>query len=209
MVILVKVGNNSLLFKLKIMIKNSNKLKENLFDLTPAQKEKSIQIYGKVIKCLVAPYHTINTIPLESNNTVYVYPERDLTITQRKELLSIMVNSPKDEICFVTSDLFIILDMIKDCVRIMNPEGDISEPYENTFGANPHTIIYSILQNSKNDASESKYKNIINKLITDINNGLMSKSEYDKNIELIDTIGEPIISTKLKEMMGRVKIVQK
>jgi len=194
-------------------MKTTTKITKNLFDLTQSQIDSSISMYGKVIKCLIAPYHNIQNIPLESNDEVYVYPERDLSIQQRKEMVGVMANSNKKEICFVTSDLFLILDMIDCCCRILTPDGKIEELYEKTFSANPHTIIYKILQN---DVYEKLYKdgvkdyrnkiNDIIKVIVDVKT--MTKSEYDKNMAVIELIGEDLIRNKMKSMMRNVTIIR-
>jgi len=190
----------------------TQKITKELFKLTPEQEQTSITMYGKVIKCLIAPYHNIQNIPLESNNEVFVYPERDLSIQQRKEIVGVMANSAKKEICFVTSDVFIITDMIDSCCRILTPDGDIEEVGEKTFSANAHTILLEVLQN---DAYVKKYKdgikdsrNTINEVITAINKKTMTQAEYDKNKAIIDVIGEDLIRNKLKEMLREVKVIQ-
>jgi hypothetical protein len=190
----------------------TQKITKELFKLTPEQEQASIIMYGKVIKCLIAPYHNIQNIPLESNDEVYVYPERDLSIQQRKEIVGIMTNSAKKEICFVTSDLFLILDMIDGCCRILSPDGKIDELYEKTFSANPHTIIYKVIQNDvyvkmyKDGVKDSR--NTINDVITAVNKKTMTQAEYDKNKAIIELIGEDLIRNKLKQMLRDVKVIQ-
>lgn len=186
-------------------------ISKNLFELTPDEIETSKQLYGKVIKCLIAPYHNIQTIPLEPNDEVYVYPERDLSIQQRKELISTMSNSRKEEILFVTSDIFIILDMVGTCTRILTPDGKIEETTEKTFAANPHTIIYNVLQDDrhieKHKQIKGTYTEKINSIITKVNSGKMTNDEYKNSKEFINTIGEDIIRTKLLQMLRNVEIV--
>ena len=189
------------------MFKSPNSITVDLFDLTPEQKAKSIAMYGKIVKCLVAPYHTINTLPLEPNNIVYVYPERDLTIKQRKELMSVIAKAKQSEILLVTSDVFIITDMIDDCVRILTSDNKIIDCREQTFSANAHTILLKILQNDSDDKIESQYVKIIQKVINDINSKSMSQKTYDETKKVIESIGEPIIAVKLKEMLRDVKII--
>jgi len=190
----------------------TQKINKELFKLTPEQEQTSITMYGKVIKCLIAPYHNIKNIPLESNDEVFVYPERDLSIQQRKEIVGVMASSAKKEICFVTSDVFIITDMIDSCCRILTPDGDIEEVGEKTFSANAHTILLEVLQN---DAYVKKYKdgikdsrNTINEVITAINKKTMTQAEYDKNKAIIDVIGEDLIRNKLNQMLREVKVTQ-
>lgn len=188
------------------------KITKKLFDLTPEQQETSMSMYGKVIKCLIAPYHNIKNIPLEPNDEVYVYPERDLSIQQRKEIVSVMARSAKNEIYFVTSDLFIILDMVDCCCRILTPDGEIEEVTEKTFSANPHTIIYNVIQDDRHvnkyndDANDFRTK--INAVITSINEKKMTQAEYDKNKTFINLIGEDLIRNKLRSMLGDVEIIR-
>src|SRR3972149_10742654 len=188
------------------------KLSKSLFDLTEEQKESSISIYGKVIKCLIAPYHNILNIPLEPNNEVYVYPERDLSIQQRKEIVSVMAGSAKTEICFVTADLFIILDMIDCCCRILTPDGKIENVREKTFSANPHSIINNVLQDDKHvdkyKDNANDYRTKINAVITAVNEKKMTQAEFDKNKAFINLIGEDIIRNKLREMLSGVEIIR-
>lgn len=188
------------------------KITKNLFDLTEEQKQTSISMYGKVIKCLIAPYHSIKDIPLEPNDEVYVYPERDLNIQQRKEIVSVMARSQKNEICFVTSDLFIILDMIDCCCRILTPDGKIEEVNEKTFAANPHTIIYKVIHNDyhvkEQKDNQKDFKNTINEIIDDINSKKgMTLEKMEQTKITIKLIGEPLIREKLLEMLSDVKII--
>ncbi len=187
------------------------KVSKNLFDLTPEQEQASISIYGKVVKCLIAPYHSIKDIPLEPNNEVYVYPERDLNIQQRKDIVGIMASSSKEEIRFVTSDLFLIIDMLDGCCRILTPDGEIVECPEKTFAANPHTIIYEVIHDEFYVKEQKKktmdYKVVINKIIEDVNKKKMTSEEYEKTKTTIKLIGEDLIRTKLLEMLSDVKII--
>lgn len=184
---------------------------KNLFDLTKEQEQASMMMYGKVIKCLIAPYHYIKNIPLEPNNEVFVYPERDLDIQQRKEIVSVMANSPKDEIRFVTSDVFIIRDMIDGCCRILTPKGELEAVQEKTFAANHHTILHEVLHDESHvktkQSEKEKLTVIINQLITDLQKGQMTQEEYDRAKSIIKTIGEPVIVAPLKNMLAEVKII--
>jgi hypothetical protein len=187
------------------------KITKNLFDLTPEQEATSISIYGKVIKCLIAPYHSIKDIPLEPNDEVYVYPERDLNIQQRKEIVGIMANSNKSEIRFVTSDLFLILDMLDGCCRILTPDAEIVECPEKTFAANPHTIIYEVIHDefyAKEQKNKTiSYRSIINEIIEEINKGKMTLEKHEKTKQKISLIGEDLISRKLSQMLSDVEII--
>jgi len=54
-------------------------IQNNLFDLTSEQEATSKMLYnGKIIKCLVAPYHTYNQLEkvIPYTKTTYLFPER-------------------------------------------------------------------------------------------------------------------------------------
>lgn len=189
-----------------------------MFHLTKAQHDLSINIYGKIIRCIIAPYHNI-TLQSEllkvmgSNpSSVYVFPERDLNIQQRVEIISTFVNSKLTEVNFITSDLFIIGQMINDCCRILTPDGKLEECHEKTFIANPHSIIYEILQNKYYTKAHNNNiktaKDSINDIITEINKAktisIKRKSELTIKISII---GEQLISRKLLQMLNDIKVV--
>ena len=183
-------------------------INENLFDLTDEQIEMSISIYeGKVIKCLVAPYHTYDklekVIPFTKNTLLF--PEREMTSAQCSGLISMIVASPsKEEFRIITANQNIILDMIDGCVRILT-EGDlVVDCPTKTFMANIHDIRYNVLENKAHrisDEERSEARNKIQILIDKVQEGSsMTKSEYDDLLNKIDLVGEPIIRTKLREM---------
>lgn len=184
---------------------------KNLFDLTSEEEQISRQFYGKIIKCLIAPYHHIKNIPLEPNNEVFVFPERDLTIQQRREIVSVMANSAAPEIRFVTSDVFIITDMVQSCTRTLTPNGEIEKTSTATFCANAHDILFSVLQDKRhvNAYQDNKNKNrdVINGVIRAIEAKSMTHNEYEANMKIINAIGEPIIGDRLKDMIREVTIV--
>lgn len=184
------------------------KLQENLFDLTPEQEKTSRMIYdGKIIKCLVAPYHTYQQleqiIPYTKNT--YLFPEREASISQIKQLISLIVASnTTEEIRIITANQNIIMDMIDDCVRVYTEGGDVVPSPCKTFMANIHDIRHYLLENEKHQLSTAE-KNIGHQRIMSIFNEIekaesLTKEEYDKIKEKIDTIGEPLISQRLLEI---------
>ena len=183
------------------------KIKSTLFELSKEEKESSISMYGKIVKCLVAPYHRYDTIPLESNNDVYVYPERDLTISERKNLMSIIAKSDKKEIKLVTSDVFIIKDIIKDCIKILKFDGSIISCPVQTFAANEHTILLEVLQNDDDNAQTTIWHNKIYKIMTDLNKKTISKTLYKEYKETIQLIGEDMIRIPLEKMLNKITVI--
>lgn len=182
------------------------KLQNNLFDLSNDEIKTSQLMYNKVIKCLIAPYHTAKNIEIEYASNIFMFPEKELSQFQTKQFISMVVNSPLKEVLIITADLNIILDMVDDCVRILTERDEIIRSPEKTFAANPHTIIYNILNNDAHKISKSertKYQNDINNVIKKINDSkTITKQEKDEYLSIIDKIGERIIMVKLKDMIN-------
>ena len=185
------------------------KLEKNIFSLSKEQEENSKFIYeGKVIKCLVAPYHTYSQLEKEipfTKNT-YLLPERDLTIPQLKGLISMIVKSPsKEEFRIVTVNQNVIIDMIDDCVRVLTEDGKIVPCPTKTFMANIHDIRYKLLENpdhKKSKETETAAHTKITALMEKINKvKTFNKKQRDSLFKEIDVIGEEVISYKLKEMV--------
>lgn len=182
-------------------------IKNNLFDLTTEQVETSKTIYdGKVIKCLVAPYHTYaqleKIVPFTKNT--YLFPERELSTAQIKGLISMIVKNPsQDEFRIVTANQNVILDMVDDCVRVLTEAGDVVDCPCKTFMANIHDIRYHILENEDHQiskADKTKAHDKVQQLIDRVQEGTISKKDFEQLLKEIDMVGEPIISSKLKEM---------
>ena len=184
-------------------------IKDNLFDLTSEQEATSTMMYdGKIIKCLVAPYHSyaaLEKIVKYTKNT-YLFPERELSIAQIRGLISLIVSNPStEEFRIITANQNVIMDMVDDCVRVLTEDGSIVACPCKTFMANIHDIRHYILENdahklSKAESTASRDK--IQKMIDKVQAGVapMSKNDFDKLIKEINIIGEPIIREKLKEM---------
>jgi hypothetical protein len=182
------------------------KLKSNLFDLTPEQENMSKMMYGRVIKCLVAPYHTDRNLEIDYAPNVMKFPEKELSHIQTKQFISMCANSEFDEVLIITTSVDIIYDMIDDCVRILTEMDTIVNSPEKTFAANQHTIIYSILNNELHQKSKTdkvKSHNDINKIIKLLEKPTLSNDEIAYCKQIISMIGEPIISSKLNEMLRK------
>jgi hypothetical protein len=183
-------------------------IKENLFDLSKEQEETSKMVYdGKIVKCLVAPYHNYEKLEkvIPFTKTTYLYPERDLSLEQMTKLVSMIVASKsKEEFRIVTANQNIILDMADACVRVLTEDGRVLPSPCKTFMANIHTIRYELLENDAHRISKeerTRAKKTIDELIEKIQKGgKVTKKQYDKIIEDCDMIGEDLIREKLKEM---------
>ena len=176
-------------------------IKENLFDLTPKQIDMSKNIYnGKIIKCLVAPYHSYNQLEKEVTYTknTFLFPEREMTSAQCSSLISMLVKSPsQDEFLVITANQNIILDMIDGNVRVLTEKGDIVDCPVKTFMANIHDIRYSVLENKDHqlsDEEKSESRAICDEIITLTNSPFtMTKVEYDELLVKINLIGDDLI----------------
>lgn len=200
------------------------KLEKGLFKLTKEQIETSKMLYNdKIIKCLVAPYHShegndynfvTNKIEMDWADNIYMFPEKDLSEGQTRQFMSLVANGTHQEVLIITASQNIILDMFDGCVRILTEFDEIVECGEKTFGANIHTINHSILNNKSHQKSENSsygndfYVKNINNLIDKLNkNAEFTQAEHKTLKESIDRIGEDLIRHKLNEMLRDKKII--
>jgi hypothetical protein len=192
------------------------KINENLFDLTPDQEATSRMMYnGKVIKCLVAPYHSYAKLEsqIPFTKTTYLFPEREMSVAQVKGLISMIVANPsQEEFRIVTANQNIILDMVGDCVRVLTEGDEVVYTGTKTFMANIHDIRHELLENDEHRLSETertRAHNIIGALIDRVNDTKtpIAKADFERLVSEINMIGEPIIKGKLREMAGELTIV--
>lgn len=201
-------------------MKNRLQLDIDLFELSNEEIATSKMMYsGKIIKCLVAPYHTFADIEqaLPYSKNTFVYPEREMNINQIRSLISMIVASPDiQDARIVTANQNIILDMVDGCVRVLTEGGDIVPSPCKTLMANIHTIRYELLENEAHQLSKSERSSMteaINELISTINdhtdnNKTMSQADYDTLVSKIDMIGEDLIRRKLREMAHDITVVK-
>lgn len=202
------------------------KLEKGLFELTKEQEVASKMLYnGKVVKCLVVPYHTYNEIKFDSNfisnriemdysENVFMFPEKELSEVQSRQFVSLIVNGKHQEVLIITASQNIILDMFDGCVRILTEFDTIVDCPAKTFAANIHTINCEIL-NNKSHQKNNEYGNKfhvekVNKVLAEVSNkNDFTQTEYDKLMGLISRIGEPLVETRLKSILREKNIIDK
>lgn len=199
---------------MKIIVKKEKeKVYKNFFGMSEAELAVSKLLFGRIIKCIVAPNFTHLTFPIDNvfsselledgDLSLYIYPEKDMTIPQRRTFIETSLQKEGD-IYIVTSDLQIILDLPKECIRVMNEYGTLIEPYEQTFVANPHTVLFKILNVSDTNNFGTK---VLNKIITELNDKKVMKAERFKECQAIHAIiGEPIIKHAMENNFAKVKV---
>ena len=192
-------------------------MEDNLFDLTEEQESTSKMMYdGKIIKCLVAPYHSFDKLKeiVKFTKTTYLFPEREMSTLQVRQFISMIVANKNivDEVRIVTTSQNIIMDMVDVCVRVLTEGGDIVESPVKTFMANIHDIRYSLLENKDHQISDEereKGRDIVTELIDQIKNSKetgMNKEDYNALIVKIKVIGEPIIANQLMNMADDIEV---
>ena len=191
-------------------------INKNLFDLTTDQEDTSKMMYnGKVIKCLVAPYHSYAQLEkiIPFTKTTYLLPEREMSIPQVKSLISMIVANPsQEEFRIITANQNIILDMVGECVRVLTERDEVVYTGTKTFMANIHDIRYELLENDDHRLSETERTQahkIISVLIDRVNDTStpITQTDFDKLIIEINMIGEEIIKKKLKQMSHDLTII--
>ena len=198
----------------------NQKISQELFNLSEEDIKTSKMIYdNKVIKCLVAPYHSYKQLEeiIEYSENTYLFPENEMSGQQISSFISMVVKNEKikNEVKIITKSQSIILDMIDCCVKILTERGDIVDCPVKTFCANIHDIRHCVLENKDHQISEeqkNKSREVINGLVDIINdykNKDMLKEDFENLKFKINQIGEPIIRTRLLEMCRDLKVVEK
>jgi serine/threonine protein phosphatase PrpC len=193
------------------------KITDNLFDLTQDQIASSKMMYsGKVVKCLVAPYHTFAQLEkvVKYTKNTYLFPERELSVSQIRGLISmIAANQSNEEFRIITTNQNVILDMIDSCVRVLTEEGDVVDCPCKTFAANIHDIRYYILENEAHQISTSQKqqsKDAINLIIQECQANAhkkMLKADYDILASKVESIGEDVIRGILEGHLQDIEVI--
>ena len=188
-------------------------IEENLFGLTDESIESSKLVYdGKVIKCLVAPYHTFGELEkvIPWTNQTFLFPEREMSTHKTRSFISMLVNNPKyTDVKIITSSYNIIQDMVGGCVRVLSERGTIENMFSKTFHGNMYEIRHDLIENELNEVTVSERQQsakIINEYIDIINDGkITTQTELDDMRNKVNLIGDQIIRYKLNEMLDEVK----
>lgn len=192
-------------------------IKANLFDLDEKDASFSKSMYnGKTIKCLVAPYHTYEMLEkiIPFSKSTFLYPENSMTMGQIQGFVYMLANSNLDDICIITKNQNIIIDMLDTNVRVLTESGLIVPSPIKTFAANIHDIRYELLENKLHQdgkKEESAAHKSITALITEINeyrdkNTTITKEKRDELSFKIKMIGEEMISNRLSDMLSDIKV---
>jgi len=199
-------------------MKQLENFRTGIFELSQSDIDTSIMMYnGKIVKCLVAPYHSKAQIEaiLDYTPSTFLFPEDEMSHSQTRGFISMIANAEKfngQEIIIVTASQTIIGDMVDTSVRILTEGGDIVACPSKTFMANIHTIRYDILENKAhqlNDHERKQGQDSVNLLITQVNEGKengMSEADYNTMVGKIRLIGEPLIGNKLLEMAREIRV---
>ncbi len=187
-----------------------NKLPEDIFTLSNEQEKLSLSIYGKVVKCLVAPYHSYERLEkvLTYSPTTFLFPEKHIDHQKERSFISLISkNGDNSEYRIITTSMSIIGDMVDGCVRVLTERGDIVACPIKTFSANIHSIRHKLLENDEFSMSKEE-KNasytFIQTLLDEINAAKdkgATETEKSSLMERVSLIGEPVIESKLKDMV--------
>ena len=180
-------------------------ISKEIFKLEKEQEDFTKMFYdGKVIKCLVAPYHTAEYFEknLEWSDNVYVFPENSVPRDRLSSLIGMIVASPKQEVIIITTSNEIITQMIGENVRIFTQAGNIVPCPIKCLMVNIHDIRYNILENKNfQDGNSNNIANFgegfVKSLIDKINTTEMTKENYDLFKSRIELVGEDVIRVAL------------
>ena len=180
-------------------------INKEIFKLEKSQEDFTKVFYdGKIIKCLVAPYHTAEYFEknLEWADNIFVFPENSIPRGQLSSLIGMIVASPKPEVIIITTSNEIITQMIGDNVRVFTEAGNIVSCPIKCLMANIHDIKYNLLENKdfkdgKGNMVGNFGEGFVNSLIQKINSTETSKENYELFKSRIELVGEDVIRVAL------------
>jgi hypothetical protein len=187
------------------------------FDLTEQEIELSKSTYGgKIIKCIIAPYHSYEDLKESVGDSACLFPERDLSWLETNSLIyNLVENDDIQETTIITSSNYIIRDMIQCCVRVLGADGNISRFPVNTLRINLLELEEVLFADEDNyfedeprefiipDMGNSYSDKIITELIDCINEHIenekpMSQSEFKSIEDSIKLIGDSYLRSSLE-----------
>lgn len=186
-------------------------ISKEIFKLEEEQEDLTKMFYdGKIIKCLVAPYHTAEYFEnnLEWADNIYVFPENSVPRGQLSSLIGMIVASPKPEVIIITTSNEIITQMVGENVRVFTESGNIVPCPIKCLMANIHDIRYSLLENKdfkdgKGNMVGNFGEGFVNSLIQKINSTEINKTNYDLFKSKIELVGEDLIKVALMNTLDR------
>lgn len=193
------------------------------FDLTEQEIELSKTYYkGKVIKCIIAPYHSYEQLKDMVDYSTILFPERGLSLLEADSFIyNLIENDEVQEATIITSNPYIVRDMIRPCVRVFTFYGELARFPMSTFRINLLELEEILFTNEdeeyrKEDEEPKEFKappaghsysdKIIVELIDFMNEysdgeKTMSKKDFDSVQDKIKMIGDTYLRVSL-EMHG-------
>ena len=186
-----------------------------IFSLKESQVNASKAMYnGKIIKCLIDPHHNLddvtNYIGNGSQGKLYIFPENNMSLLDTQLFIKNLVDSEISEpITIITANQNIIMDMIGDCVGILNTDYSVSECNSATLYANLYDIQRICGLKRCSVFAANKLKELIDAVaIFETDSTLIiTSAEYTEIKESLDIIGDEVfkfmISNKLEKIKNR------
>lgn len=112
-------------------------------------------------------------------------------------------------IIFATHSPYLLSDVLKENVLVLENGERKQNSIEQTFGANIYSLLNNqfFLKGGTGAFSQSIIKNVIEK--ANGNNPIIKKSEYDYYKLIIDNIGEPFLRNSLQYLLTKFKVQEK
>lgn len=180
-------------------------INKEIFKLDPEQESLTKMFYdGKIIKCLVAPYHTAQYFEknLEWADNIYLFPENSVPRDKLSSLINMIVSGDKQESIIITTSNELITQMVGENVRVFTEAGNIVPCPIKCLMANIHDIKYNLIENSEfkdgNKVNVSNFgEGFVSSLIDKINSTTIDNSNYDLFKSRIELVGEEVIKKAL------------
>jgi hypothetical protein len=192
-------------------------LENKLFNITKEQEELSRKLFGRIVKCVVAPNHTYDQIvAMVSNTYIQVFPERDISKVETRHFISNTLKEGEGargngDIFIVTSEINIIIDIPGELVRVLDLEDKLQDCPIKTFHSNIIDIVVELFHNSNfsnidesKQFSDSQLSSAIIKIKkADEEERHLSPEEEEEVQHILDILGNDYLLANIQEYMKR------
>lgn len=132
-----------------------------------------------------------------------------LKLYETKNLLqcfvSMLVNSQFEEIQIITTSVDIIYDMVAVCARVLTEFDTIIDCPTQTFAANQHDIIHTVLNNKNHQLSDLARGNAVKQIqgiLDKVTNATsITKAEAEEYAKVVKLVGEPLIRNSVMDQI--------
>ena len=203
-------------------------MEKEIFNLTDEQIKLSKSLYnGKIVKCLIAPYHSpsevgallINDKNVTLDSSFFLFPERELSLMDCQNFVSKIIEDDKiQEVIIITSNHYIIWDIVQPLTKVLTIDNELADYPMQTLRANIMEMQGNFfIDDDEHDnfkipeEVESYSDKFVNEIIDAVNyhideEKVMSKKLFNTLQNKVKLIGDSFLKSSLEVHMEKIVV---